>query len=112
MPEKVYKIAVWFTTPEGEDITTTVRISANSPKEAQAKVKNWYKSQQYPPKDLMLLSCQEVKNLDEYALDILWESNKDIYLSIWEPDITTAEMLKNLKRRYPQTWESLINWNL
>lgn len=109
MSKLVYRVIPWFT-HQGENFTPTIRTPATSKKSAMREVRSWYKKRGV--QDITFLSVEELKPLDEYALDRLWEISPDIYLELWEPGISTSTLLRKLKREYPEIWRGLIKWRL
>lgn len=110
MKAKVFRLSPWLTYPDGSDILTTVRVPASSKSEAMRKVRNWYMNSPNPPSSLTFLSAEDLMPLEDYALDILWQSHPKIYTELWEPDIQTTTLLSRLKTKYPKLWEGLMKW--
>ena len=110
MTKKVFRVIPWVTYPDGTEVIPTVRVTAETSTEATKKVKKWYKKSPQPVESITFLSSNEIQNLEDYALDLLWQTNPNLYLRLWEPDITTKAMLTKLKKASPALWEGLINW--
>lgn len=105
MPQKwVYALVVTPSFPTRHNVPIILRVHASSEEESIEKAKSQY------PGPVIIHSTRRVKTLEDNCLDILWEAHSDIYLELWEPDITTKQMLKRLKEKYPVLYEGFMGW--
>lgn len=100
----VYVLVVEPSFPTRHNEPIILRVSASNDEEAKERAKSKFAG------STRVISVRRVKTLEENCLDILWESHSDLYLKIWEPDITTKEFLRKLKKISPGLYEGFMKW--
>ena len=99
----VYAVVLW-TVPSKHGNPLVIRVSATSEEEAERKAKAQFAG------ETSILSIRKIKTLEDNCLDLLWEAYPDLYLEIWEPDITSEEFLKKLKKTSPALYKGFMEW--
>jgi len=84
--------------PEFGWFNTSIHLKASNPLDADKKLRALY-----PEREIELVNTTRKSSWDEHVLDMLWTMDKELYLSLWEPEITTKQMIHKL-RQYPE-WE-------
>lgn len=106
----IYKVS--FTETIG-GITFNSHLTINAPSEEAAESKtiqtqrNLAKKYRKGPIYISVLGVREISTEDEGLLDLLWEMHKDIYLELWEPDISDKDLIKELKTKHPKIYNLL-----
>ena len=103
---RVFKLVPWVQYPNGSEATPVIRVTSADQQAAIRKVRGRFA----PGVSITFLQADDLGPLDEYALEILWQSHPGVYIELWEPDITTVAMLRILKQKYPSIWEGLMIW--
>ena len=96
---KAYRVAYIVYSPKYGEVETYLNIAATSKDEIPKKI-----ARLHPDVKTEVYYITELKNWDDYILDILWEAHETIYLRLWEPGISTTEMIRKLKKYYPPIW--------
>ena len=105
-----YKVK-YFVDKGDEFFLTSTRVKAESPEEAVNKLKTWYSKQSRwlgarKPR-IEVLEVTIGKSEDVNALDMLWLMHRNVYLELWQPEITTKRMVSRLKSKYPEIWSEV-----
>lgn len=107
----VYKVE--FVETLGENtFSTFVNVRAESEQEAEDWVRRTQRNLAKThygdvPFEIIILSVTRVGSKEEQILDRLWDINQDIYYELWEPGVSTREMITKLIENYPSVYESL-----
>ena len=101
MRSKAYRVRFLLYHPKFGVNPTKLTIKAKSEEEVPGIITKLH------PVDTEVLSTREISSWDEYALEIFWQAHPELYLKIWEPDMTTKEMMRKFKQQYPAIWEGL-----
>jgi len=91
--------------------STFLNTKAKSEDSAKTKViklqRNLAKKYGKGSPGITILSVTRVCSDNEQILDRFWDVYPEDYITLWEPDITTKEMIEKLKETYPFTYRFL-----
>ena len=97
------------------DDTFTSHVLIDSPSEEaaenQAKInqRTLARRNRKGPIDITILSTSMVQSSRDRILDILWDVYPDTYMDLWEPEISSIRMIKDLAKKYPKIYKALKN---
>ena len=107
----VYKVA-FIETLGKNTFSTFINVRARSEQGAEDWVRRTQRSLAKTyygnvPFEIVILSTTKVGSKEEQVLDRLWDINRDLYYELWEPDISTRQMIRKLITQYPGIYKSL-----
>ena len=107
----VYKVEFVETLGEST-FSTFVNVRAKSEDEAETWVRRTQRNLARThygnvPFEIIILSVTRVGSMEEQILDRLWDINQDLYYELWEPGISTTQMITGLIENHPDVYKSL-----
>ena len=93
-----YKVG-FAKTLNGEYIISYIHVKAKDEESASNKVKKLCHTKE-------IISTRKVRTWNEWLLERWYYIDPDSYIIEWEPEITTEQMIKKM-RKYPELWERL-----
>lgn len=97
---KRFKIYYWV--PGLGNLPTWVIISSKTEGGAIRKLKKIVRI-----RPIQIVYVDNLGDWEDYLLDRFYEDNPDEYLMCWRPGITKKELISNLKKSYPNLWNTI-----